>query len=127
MPGVCYGWPKNVLHHSGIPQSIVDITATVKPHLAIVDGVVGMEGDGPIMGDPISSKVVVLGVDLPAVDATCVRVMGLDPYRIPFLRLAGKGLGTIRQGNIEQRGELIDDVRLSFRLLNHPLMRQFLS
>src|SRR5438874_988864 len=36
MPGVCYGWPKNVLHHAGIGQSILDINATVRPHLAIV-------------------------------------------------------------------------------------------
>ena len=52
MPGIVYGWPKNVLHYAGIPQSILDINATVKPHLAIVDAVVGMEGDGPIMGTP---------------------------------------------------------------------------
>ena len=50
MPGVYYGWPKNVLHYAGISESILDITATVRPHLAIVDGIVGMEGDGPIMG-----------------------------------------------------------------------------
>src|SRR5262249_24944939 len=49
MPGVCYGWPKNVLHREGIPESILDIAATVRPHLAIVDGIIGMEGDGPIM------------------------------------------------------------------------------
>ena len=50
MPGVYYGWPKNVLHHAGIPESILDINAAVRPHLAIVDGIIGMEGDGPIMG-----------------------------------------------------------------------------
>ena len=55
MPGVCYGWPKNVLHHAGIPQSILDINAAVRPHLAIVDGIVGMEGDGPIMGTPAAA------------------------------------------------------------------------
>ena len=52
MPGIAYGWPKNVLHQAGIPGSIVDINAAVHPHLAIVDGIVGMEGDGPIMGTP---------------------------------------------------------------------------
>ena len=31
MPGICYGWPKNVLHHAGIPESILDIAATVRP------------------------------------------------------------------------------------------------
>src|SRR5579872_6242314 len=69
MPGVCYGWPKNVLHHAGISQSILDINAAVCPHLAIVDGIVGMEGDGPIMGTPRAANVVVMGKNLPAVDA----------------------------------------------------------
>ena len=71
MPGVVYGWPKNVLHHAGIGRSIVDIVAAVKPHLAIVDGIVGMEGDGPIMGTPRQAGVLVMGTNLPAVDATC--------------------------------------------------------
>ena len=52
VPGAVYGWPKNLLHFRGIEQSIIDLTATIKPHLAIVDGIVAMEGDGPIMGRP---------------------------------------------------------------------------
>ena len=44
LPGMYYGWPKNVLHYAGIPESILDITATLRPHFAIVDGIVGMEG-----------------------------------------------------------------------------------
>ena len=52
VPGAVYGWPKNVLHQHGIDDSIVDLVATVRPGLTIVDGIVGMEGDGPIMGTP---------------------------------------------------------------------------
>src|SRR5207247_11012475 len=52
VPGAVYGWPKNLLHVRGIEQSIIDLTAAIKPQLTIVDGVVGMEGDGPIMGRP---------------------------------------------------------------------------
>ena len=52
LPGIFYGWPKNVLHVAGINESIIDINSTLHPHFAIVDGIVGMEGDGPIMGTP---------------------------------------------------------------------------
>jgi uncharacterized protein (DUF362 family) len=82
MPGIYYGWPKNVLHHAGIPQSILDICATVRPHLAIVDGIIGMEGDGPIMGTPKAAGVLVMGTNLPAVDATCARRMGSDAWNV---------------------------------------------
>ena len=56
MPGSFYGWPKNVLHYAGLQEAILDIDATVRPQLAIVDGIVGMEGDGPIMGDARSRR-----------------------------------------------------------------------
>jgi uncharacterized protein (DUF362 family) len=118
MPGIVYGWPKNVLHWAGIHKSILDINATVKPHLAIVDGIVGMQGDGPIMGTPIHANVLVMGRNLPAVDATCTRVMGIDPNKIPYLKLASGRLGAIRESNIIQRGENIASVRRDFQLLD---------
>src|SRR5581483_2107402 len=37
VPGAVYGWPKNLLHVRGIEQSIVDLAATIRPSLAIVD------------------------------------------------------------------------------------------
>ena len=118
MPGIYYGWPKNVLHHAGIENSILDINATLKPHFAIVDGIVGMEGDGPIMGDPKKAGVLVMGRNLPAVDATCCRIMGLDPYKVSYLERADNWLGPIGEGSIEQRGESIASVRTNFKLVD---------
>jgi uncharacterized protein (DUF362 family) len=118
MPGIYYGWPKNVLHHAGIENSILDINATLKPHFAIVDGIVGMQGDGPIMGDPKHVGVLVMGRNLPAVDATCCRIMGIDPYKISYLERADNWLGPISEGSIEQRGEAIAAVRTNFNLID---------
>jgi uncharacterized protein (DUF362 family) len=120
MPGVCYGWPKNVFHHAGIPQSILDIAAAVRPHLAIVDGIIGMEGDGPIMGTPKSSGVLVMGTNLTAVDATCSRLMGINPGRVAYLAGASGRLGPIAEAHITQRGEAIAPLIQPYQLLNHP-------
>jgi uncharacterized protein (DUF362 family) len=117
MPGIYYGWPKNVLHQAGIENSILDINATLKPHFAIVDGIVGMEGDGPIMGDPKKAGVLVMGRNLAAVDATCCRIMGIDPYKVSYLERADNWLGPIGEGSIEQRGEAIASVRTNFNLI----------
>ncbi len=117
MPGIYYGWPKNVLHAAGIQNSILDINATLKPHFAIVDGIVGMEGDGPIMGDPKRVGVLVMGRNLAAVDATCCRIMGIDPYKVSYLERADNWLGPISEGAIEQRGETIASVRTKFNLI----------
>src|SRR5947208_11529032 len=83
LPGICYGWPKNELHWRGIPNSIVDIALTHTPHLAIVDGIVGMEGDGPLQGTAKKVGAIVMGADLVAVDATCCRRMKLPRERTP--------------------------------------------
>lgn len=120
MPGICYGWPKNVFHKAGIDESILDINHAIQPQLAIVDGIVGMEGDGPIMGTPRWSRLLVLGRNLTAVDATATRLMDLDPARIPYLAAASGHLGPIAESHIEQLGESIADLRQHYRLLDHP-------
>ncbi len=117
MPGMFYGWPKNVLHQKGIDESIVDINATVKPHFAIVDGIVGMEGDGPIMGTPKNAGVLVIGRNPLSVDATCCRIMGINPSKVRYLSKAENKLGPIRQADIVQRGESIASAHTDFELL----------
>src|SRR5262249_21232237 len=50
IPGCKYGWPKNVLHYSGIPQTVFDINASLPRAIALVDGIDCMEGGGPTLG-----------------------------------------------------------------------------
>jgi len=50
VPGARYGWPKNILHWKGIQESILDLCATVPIHFVIADGIVAMEGNGPLNG-----------------------------------------------------------------------------
>lgn len=108
LPGICYGWPKNELHWRGIPNSIIDIALTQTPHLAVVDGIVGMEGDGPLNGTARHVGALVMGNDLVAVDATCCRLMGLPAERIAHVALgAHKKLGRLDADKIEQLGEPI--------------------
>lgn len=119
MPGICYGWPKNELHWRGIENSIVDIALTRTPELAIVDGIIGMEGDGPLAGEAKPAGVLVMGNDPLAVDATCCRIMGFDPEKVGHLMLgASHRLGNIKESKIKQVGVPIDDVGLSF--VPHP-------
>jgi uncharacterized protein (DUF362 family) len=120
MPGICYGWPKNELHWRGIDNSIVDIALTRTPDLAIVDGIVGMEGDGPLNGTPKHTGVVIMGTDLVAVDATCCRLMKLDPEKVGYLVLGHrKKLGALVEGQIKQVGETIAARAQAFDTVEH--------
>jgi uncharacterized protein (DUF362 family) len=117
VPGSIYGWPKNELHHIGIPTSIVELTRLFgAKSFAIVDGIVGMEGNGPIQGKPKHAGVMVMGSNLPAVDATCCRIMGIDPAKVEYLQMAADKYGVVEEARIEQRGEAIASVRTNFDL-----------
>ena len=118
VPGGCYGWPKNVLHWAGIDRAILDINAAVRPDFAIVDGIVGMEGNGPIQGAVKSAGVLILGDDPVAVDSTCARVMGLLPEKIKHIAQAAALLGHIDREKILQLGESIASVRNPFSVLH---------
>jgi uncharacterized protein (DUF362 family) len=84
-----------------------------------------MEGDGPIMGTPRHSGLLILGTNLTAVDATAARLMGLDPARIDYLTMASGRLGPIAEQHISQRGELIAALRQRYALLDHPSLKRF--
>jgi uncharacterized protein (DUF362 family) len=119
VPGSCYGWPKNVLHWAGIDSSILDINAAVRPDFAIVDGIVGMQGNGPLQGEPKNSGVVIVGDDPVAVDASCCRVMGLRPESVRYLAQAASLLGHIQPDKIHHLGESIASVRTPFAVLDN--------
>ena len=98
----------------------MDIALTRTPDLAIVDGIVGMEGDGPLNGTPKHMGVIVMGTDLVAVDATCCRLMQLDPEKVAYLVMANrKKLGTLAEGQIQQLGETVAERAQPFDTVPH--------
>jgi uncharacterized protein (DUF362 family) len=118
--GGVYGWPKNILHWAGIPECVADLYHTLPRHFAIVDGIVGMEGNGPIQGTPKRAGVVVAGRDLAAVDAACCQIMSIDPRKIEYLKLAvGDVVGLV--DSIRQIGESVESVRTRFELMREWL------
>jgi uncharacterized protein (DUF362 family) len=117
VPGGIYGWPKNPLHWAGIHESIADLHAAFPRQFAIVDGIVGMEGNGPIQGTPKPVGVLVAGRDPVAVDATCCRIMRIEPFKIVYLRLASSGESNLMERNIRQIGESPSTVATPFELI----------
>jgi len=128
VPGRKYGWPKNLLHMRGIPQCILDLQDLIKPRFALVDGVVAMEGDGPINGTAKEMGFYVIGDDLAAVDATCARTMGFDPYELDYIKIAGEVVGNVNADAITVLGLDIEKVKQKFErpvtFKNKKLMEQ---
>jgi uncharacterized protein (DUF362 family) len=116
VPGGVYGWPKNVLHWAGIAECITDIQTVFPRTFALVDGIVGMEGNGPIQGTAKASGVIVTGQDMAAVDATCCRLMRIDPLHVEYLRLS-RDSSDLAEGAIRQDGEPLAALSTTFELL----------
>lgn len=93
VPGIRYGWPKNVLHWAGIHESILDICATVRPHFVIADGIVGMEGDGPLNGSAKKLHTILLSDDPVTADYLLARLLSIEPNSVKHIREAGRFIG----------------------------------
>jgi uncharacterized protein (DUF362 family) len=124
IPGIKYGWPKNVLHHNGIPETVFDINASLPKTITIVDAIDCMEGDGPIMGTAKPMGLVLVGTNPTAVDATACRLMDVDPWAVPYLRLAADQLGPVDERLIEQRGEAWQPLVSPFKVLDKPNLKR---
>lgn len=117
VPGTKYGWPKNVLHWEGIHRSILDICATVPVHFVISDGVIAMEGNGPLHGTHRHLGKIVLADDPVAADFTCARLMGLDPDRVWHLNRAAHFLGNGSNHRLDLVAEALPARTIPFNVL----------
>jgi len=101
--------------HDKVDAVICDLSRLRKPDLVVLDGLVAMEGQGPLSGEPVALGVLIAGRDVVAVDAVGCAVMGIDPRRIKHLRLAHeRGIGEIDLAKIAVKGLAIDTVRREF-------------
>jgi len=113
------GGSSKMAMHQGFPVinlNLALVAPRVWPHLAVIDGWQGMEGDGPGNGDPVDWHVALAGADPLAVDVLTAHLMGLDQEQVGYLqycRRLGLGVGDVRQ--IEVVGDVApEDVRRSF-------------
>ena len=88
LPGIYYGWPKNLLHINGIQNSILDLSVSVPTDYTIIDGITGMEGDGPIMGTAKQVGAIIMSNYPLAADTTGAKIMGFNPQKIRYLAAA---------------------------------------
>lgn len=73
-------------------EMLVDLCCALKPALCVVDGIVGMEGNGPTGGTPRPVGALAASRDPFAVDVVCAALIRQDPARVPYLR-AGMARG----------------------------------
>lgn len=92
--------------HRVIDHMLCSLQGLLRPRFVLMDGIVGMEGRGPVNGRPRRLDAILASLDPVALDATAMRLVGLDPSRARHVVLAAeKGLGRMRTDQIEIDGE----------------------
>jgi uncharacterized protein (DUF362 family) len=87
--------PKSIIHYN-----LFQLAQEVYPDLGVIDGVEAMEGDGPVNGTPVDTRLVMASTDPLAMDILATKLMGFDPNKIIYLTsMARAGMG---QGNLEK-------------------------
>mgnify|MGYP001043447776 CR=1 FL=1 len=106
-------------HRSDLWQKLVDILKLVRPkiRLSVIDGLLAMEGDGPIYGDPVEMNVLIAGNDPVSVDAVGAMVVGIhDPFEVGPIAIAhSEGLGVADPNLIKMLGERLESVHRHLR------------
>jgi uncharacterized protein (DUF362 family) len=103
----CISKPKKVEFHPQLHEIIAAVNKLIKSGLTVVDGIIALGSH------PVRLGLVIAGKDNLAVDLIAARVMGYNPSRIKYLRLAAKE----KMANIEGLrvvGESIEGIRKLF-------------
>jgi uncharacterized protein (DUF362 family) len=113
--------------HQGYPtinRNLAALAPWVWPQLAVIDGWAGMEGAGPVEGDPVDWHLALAGTDALAVDALTADLMGFRLADIGYLDYCRQlGLGVAELADIDALGTVdLAAARHSFR--PHPTVRQ---
>jgi len=116
------GWGKGGLHNDGndkVPNGFMDLFSYCPTDYAVIEGIWGVEGQGPQTGDDVKLNVIVVGGDPVATEAVVAEIMGFNPYDVYHLHLsAAKGFGTWDKHQIEVVGRSIEEVRRPFQKPN---------
>jgi predicted dehydrogenase len=103
--------------HKALTEVLVYLNKVIRQDLIIVDGIIGMEGIGPITGSPVKLDLIISGLNPVTVDTVCCHIMGVNPYVVePLWKAYKAGIGEINVKKVQVLGEAIDNVKRRFRL-----------
>jgi len=107
-------------------KMLVDLNQFISPRLYIMDGIYGMEGNGPRGGTPKRMNLLVLSADPVALDATVCRLIHLNPEYVPTTKYGMQaGMGTYLKEEIDLVGDDFDNFLMDDFIINRNPLKSF--
>ena len=107
-------------YHLDLDDALAELNSVFRPALAVMDGTVGLEGNGPKSGRPLVADRILCSSDPVALDTIQAIVMGIDPAIVGHLRTcAARGIGTRDRASIEVRGPAPETNAIRFQPARH--------
>lgn len=96
-------------YHLVFDKAIADLNTVLRDKLrfAVVDGTIGMEGNGPRTGHPVICNLVIASPDLVACDAVAAALMGIPIEKVTHTKICAKrGIGSLEYELVSDFGNL---------------------
>jgi len=114
-----------ILLHNKLGPVLMELNRILNPSFSIMDGIIAMEGRGPVSGNPLDLGLLLASSDIVALDSTAARMIGIDPYSVEHIKLCSEhGLGQMDRDEIS----IVSDINISkiqrFKLPNDDLVNR---
>jgi ferredoxin len=117
--GVIHGRSKTLYHTKFLEiekfyELLFDLHSIIKPSISIMDGIIGLEGEGPgASGIPRQVGLILASRDSVALDMIVTNIMGIDPASFPLQQTArSRGISSADIGNIEIKGPGLEELKI---------------
>jgi uncharacterized protein (DUF362 family)/Pyruvate/2-oxoacid:ferredoxin oxidoreductase delta subunit len=113
VPGIAKAeYHLNIPEYDAFADALIDVCLAAEPVLSFIDGIVGMEGNGPAAGTPVSTKAVFASPSPYHIDWVACKLIGLETDGVPILkRMAARGMIAGDGSDITLKGETIESFK----------------
>lgn len=120
MKGLLPDREKRRFHLRGLDEGVIDLNRAARANFTLIDGIIGMEGNGPVNGTPAHAGVLIASEDALAAEVAAIAVMGFDAREFPYITMAYEaGLGQMEFDKMDLLGVPINEVVRPFQSSFH--------
>ncbi|HCU35537.1 MAG TPA: hypothetical protein DGT21_08785 [Armatimonadetes bacterium] len=120
--------PLRIRYHAGLDKVLADLNSLFRDRMyVLLDGLVGMEGQGPLYGTPVEMNLLLAAHCPGACDTVAARLMGFEPGQVPHLANYLRHFSHVAADDVVVKGAEVETLRRQFTPSRRNLYVKFES